>query len=332
MQIPKRESWQIFGASGSRMLKRAVKLGRCSYCGQPVPLMRAAHPECQQRHSIAVETIPTFFSKFLGSDLSPTRFCELLRNAADFSYLTPAELADLIRASVKQMFEGILATRLLTDAELVRARELADAAEAMIGTNLDVDALFAKIAILNACQNNVIANLVTVTSQLPFDLQKSETVVWIFNNVVSVGKSKSLRKTKLFDLDLTAKPQYYGYSQFKEASPPKRRLGRRKGDLLLTSRNLYIIDNDAESSRWPLSKVLTVSIYPNGIGIECDPKDQRDRVFAVDDVWFAANLLAGLLSLTRQASAPIKATEPTEPIESPIAEAPATETPPVEAP
>lgn len=299
------------------MLKRAIKLGRCSYCGQPVPLMRAAHPECQQRHSMAVETIPTFFSKFLGSDLSPTRFCELLRNAADFSYLTPRELADLIRASVKQMFEDSMATRLLAEAELVRARELTDAAEALIGEDLEVDALFAKIAILNACQNDDVPNLVDVTSQLPFDLHPSETVIWIFNDVVSLRKKKSREKTKLFDLDLNARNKYYGYSLFKAANPPKRRLGRsRKGDLLLTSRNLYIIDNDAESSRWPLWKVQTISVYPGSIRIECDPKDQRDRVFAVDDVWFAANLLGGLLSMTRPAS---------DPIDQPVAETPVSE-------
>jgi hypothetical protein len=290
-------------------------MARCKYCRKYAGFWKKFHPECQERHDRAMAQIPLFFPKFFQSDLPIDRFTELLRGAAEGSFVRKNELTELAAQGLSNVAKNILDQRLLTAADVER---MSDVARSLKPRTLTRDIIphdtFAKVDVLQSLRDGNIPNLVSVAGPMPIELGQGETVIWIFNYVSSFGEPAAAEKPPAGAKKAPAEGEvapvplalqsgaYYGPSAFERARLPAARVPQdADGDMVVTDRNLFFLTSTAEPRRIPIAKIIALSAYANGIHIVCDESiPDRVQTFGLDDAWFAANMLLGLVLLARR--------------------------------
>jgi hypothetical protein len=244
--------------------------------------------------------IPAFFEKALNSALAADRFDELLRNAASASYITPSQLRSLAVTGIGAMTQSTLADHLLTEAEEERVIEIADA----VGLTLDAipaaDDNLIKANVLRELDAGRIPDRVTVVGALPIDLEPDESVVWIFNETKTYRASRS-KKDEPVELPTTSPisnlPLYYSPATLGEDGGNAAGLVEESvGDLVVTTKQLFMIWSERQRS-FPYSKIAGFHARREGFLITRGATQDRVVLFAVNDPWFAANLIARLLRL-----------------------------------
>ena len=275
-------------------------MAKCIHCGKPTGLFRRYHADCRAKYDLAMTMIPAFFEKALNSSLAADRFDELLRNAAAASYVTPLQLRALAIAGISAMTQATLADHLLTDAEEERIIDIADA----VGLTLDAipkaDDKLIKANVLRELDSGRIPDRVTVIGALPIDLEPDEAVVWIFNQTKTY-RSNRPKTDETVEPPATSPiahlPLYYSVSTLGEDGGNTAGLVEESvGDLVVTTRQLFMIWNERQRS-FPYSKIAGFHARRDGFLITRGPAQDRVVLFAVDDPWFAANLVARLLRM-----------------------------------
>ncbi len=279
---------------------------KCIHCGRPAGLFRRYHAECRAKYDLAMTMIPAFFEKALNSSLAADRFDELLRNAAAASYIAPSQLRSLAVSGIGAMTEATLADHLLTDAEEERIIEIADA----VGLTLDAiptaDDRLIKANVLRELDAGGIPDRVTVVGALPIELAPDEAVVWIFNQTKTYRSSRP-KKDEPVELPATSPiahlPLYYSAATLGEDGGHAAGLVEELvGDLVVTTHQLFMIWGERQRS-FPYSKIAGFHARRDGFLITRGAAQDRVVLFAVDDPWFAANLVARLLRLSTPAKA-----------------------------
>jgi hypothetical protein len=285
-------------------------MAKCIHCGRPAGLFRRYHAECRAKYDLAMTMIPAFFEKALNSSLAGDRFDELLRNAAAASYIAPAQLRSLAISGIAAMTESTLADHLLTEAEEERIIEIADA----VGLTLDAipkaDDKLIKANVLRELDAGRIPDRVTVVGDLPVELAADESVVWIFNQtkIYRSGRSKRREPARLPSTSPIAHlPLYYSATMLDaDGGNPARLVEEAVGDLVVTTNQLLTVWRERQRSI-PYAKIVGFRARRDGFLIARGGSQDSVVLFAVDDPWFAANLVARLLRLSPPAEAETEA-------------------------
>ena len=147
--------------------------------------------------------------------------------------------------------------------------------------------------------NGVIPSHVAVSGALPFNFQKGEQLVWLFNGVnyledktrreyVGGSRGVSVRVVKGVYYRVGA---YQGHS----ISHTERTVVD-TGLLAITNKSLYF-GGSQKSFRIAFPKIVSFQPYSDGIAIMRDSANAKAQVFVTGDGWFTHNLLANLAQL-----------------------------------
>lgn len=135
-------------------------MGSCVHCGRPAGMLQRRHRECEARHKHAITLISTLFPQFIKGRAPADRFSELLRVAAEASFVTPDELRSLIASGIDQIIGNISQERVsLTEvqrlAELVRTLPPDDSARVSFNERL------AQLNIISELQDGRVPNSIS---------------------------------------------------------------------------------------------------------------------------------------------------------------------------
>lgn len=140
----------------------------------------------------------------------------------------------------------------------------------------------------------------SITGDLPLNLQKSERVIWVFPNTEYledktrrryVGRSEgaSIR---------IMKGVYYRVGAFKgHPVDYTERVSHGRGLLALTTKHLYY-HGASKSFRIPYSKIVSFEPFANGVGVMRDAATAKPQTFVTGDGWFTYNVLANVNNIT----------------------------------
>ena len=156
-------------------------MAKCLYCGQFVRPLSKYHTECKGRHDRAISMIPGFFSKIMGSVISPEQFGTLLRAAADACFVTSDELQLLCVDGMRSVIASISQDRPPTPAEVERVANFLDSIESYYLGGLDLDEALAKARIIAELYDGRDPSPMSVVGPMPIDFGNGERVLWIFN-------------------------------------------------------------------------------------------------------------------------------------------------------
>jgi hypothetical protein len=130
---------------------------------------------------------------------------------------------------------------------------------------------------------------------LPINFQKSEQVIWVFQDVEYLQpRTRTTYEGRSSGYSFRiAKGVYYRVGQFK-GNPVQstHNVIVDKGILAITNKHLYFA-GQAKSLKIRFDKIISFQPYSDAIGINRDGVTRAD-IFKTDDGWFAYNLISNI--------------------------------------
>lgn len=219
----------------------------------------------------------------------------------DSSLISREEQSELVLDVWKEELRRTLEDGVVDAAEETKLLAYADA-HSLTNEDLDKDGSFSKLVkgrVLDDLLNNRLPARVTVNFALPFNFQKGESVVWLFQSTryledrnkrtyVGTSQGASIR---------VAKGLYYRVGAFKgTAVDTTVRTLVDTGTLVFTNKNIYFAGS-SKSFRVPYSKVVSFEPFADGFGFVRDASTAKPQIFATGDGWFSFNAATNLARL-----------------------------------
>lgn len=271
----------------------------CRYCGLPAGFLRWVHDDCKRLHEDGTAQILALISSqpFHAVDTLPDQ----IQSICSKSYIASEERTQLLLKGWKAALENCLEDGALDEAEesyLANLRNKFDLSQ----LDLDRDGSYsraAKAAVLRSVMNGEIPQKVQIQGALPFNFQKGEKIVWVFQGV-SYVEDKTYRRYVGSSSGVSvrvARGVYYRMSGYRgHPIDYNQRTKLDVGTLAITDKSLYF-GGTTKSFRIPFKKIVSFQPFTDGIGLFKDTANARAQIFITQDGWFTHNLLTNLCHL-----------------------------------
>jgi hypothetical protein len=156
-----------------------------------------------------------------------------------------------------------------------------------------------KAAVIREVLEGKIPQRITISGALPFNFQKGEMLIWVFQGVTYCEARTSISYQGSFQGVSTrvAKGLYYRTGGFRgHPVPTTQTLPVDTGILGVTNKHLYF-SGSKESFRVAYNKIVTFDAYSDGLGIQRDARSAEPQIFVTDDGWFVNSLASNLAKL-----------------------------------
>ena len=160
-------------------------MGNCKYCGQSAGLFKSVHKECQEKHAKSANKIISFISEAYLRKTDLKSIEDNITQIAASCFMNDHDKTDLIIKGWTDLLETALEDGVISEEEETRLLQIANHFS-LDQTNLDQDGSytrFIKALVLRDLYNGILPNRMNVTGQVPFNLMKSERIIWLFNPV-----------------------------------------------------------------------------------------------------------------------------------------------------
>ena len=276
-------------------------MGNCIYCGKPVGFLRKSHKECKLRYEKGKNEIISLVGKVgsAGGDLKQLEAS--LKQVASRANIDPSAMRSLVVIGWERAVDAAFDDGILTEDEENALSELKEYFS-LSQQELDRNGAFTKIvkgAILRDILDGKIPERVRIDGNLPFNLQKTEKIVWVFQGVdyyeqktrtryVGGSQGVSIR---------IAKGVYYRTGGFKgERVQTSETIHADTGLLGVTNKHIYFAGT-SKRFRINYNKIVAFEPYSDGIGIQRDAQTAKPQTFVTGDGWFTYNLITNLAQM-----------------------------------
>lgn len=276
-------------------------MGRCSICGQGAGLFRTVHKACKARLEQATHAIEAQLHEAINGARSLDAVVPWVRQTAQLGRLSP----DRLRALLTQRWEGsvgdFLDDGLLDEREERLLLAYADAF-GLSPEQLDVNGAYTRASIAGALRDltqDKIPERFATQGDVPFNLQKSETLVWIFPRTEYLEERTHREYVGGYSgvSVRVARGLYFRTGGFRGHPVERVALEPRDTGLLgLTTKHVYFHGTSA-SFRVPYRKIVSFRAYDDGMGIQKDGARARPQIFVTGDGWGVYNLTRNLARL-----------------------------------
>jgi hypothetical protein len=278
-------------------------MANCRYCLQPAGLLKKFHKECLEKYEGTKSKIELLIKDFIKGDSNNLlgKFKEDLTVLATNNFINNTELNNLIVGGWEKSVEGAFEDGILSNEEENHLIEVATYF-GMQDENLNKNDYYQKLikgALLRELMEGKIPERIKIDGDLPFNFQKNEKVVWLFQNVellenrtrrqyVGAYQGVSVRITKGI---------YYRTGGFK-GNPVNtvETIHTDTGLLATTDKHIYF-QGAIKGFKIPYNKIVSYTPYSNGIGVQKDGVSAKPQSFITNDGWFIYNLITNLSSL-----------------------------------
>ena len=285
-------------------------MGDCKYCSKPAGIFRKKHKECEEKFldekrekeqkaaSDKKDIITVVEAAAMGQSTVEEVKAKLMSVSETFDeFACKRFLVEGWERAVNHCLEdGILSVE--EEHKLVAFLNVFSMKQA----DADQNGAYTKVAqaaILRDLVEGKIPQRTTIQGSVPFNFKKNEKLVWLFKGVKYleqktrrsfVGRSQGVSIR-------IAKGLYYRVGEFKgQPVETTETVHLDTGLLGITDQHIYFA-GETKSFRVPYGKIVTVSPYSDGIGIQRDSATAKPQSFIVGDGWFVNNLVANLCKL-----------------------------------
>jgi hypothetical protein len=277
-------------------------MGDCRYCGEPVGFLRSVHKECQTKHDFGKAEITSLVKRAahdasaIGS-LKPTS-----EGIAEKKFIQRSDISAAVIEGWEKAVDGAFEDGVLTKEEQTNLDEI-QKLFALEQNDLDKNGAYTKLvkgAVLRELLSGNIPEKVSVKGNFPFNLQRDEKLVWLFQGV-QYYEQKTRRHYEGGSSGVSirvARGVYFRTSGFR-AHPVEttENVHVGTGILALTNKHLYFAGG-TKSFRVPYKKIVSFESYSDGIGIQRDAASAKPQTFVTGDGWFTYNLAMNLSQLS----------------------------------
>lgn len=232
---------------------------------------------------------------------SLTNLNDRLVEIAKDSFIPPDQVREALIDGWKQAVNHFLEDSNLDAQEEARLTRFA---ERFALTQEDLDKTgaytqFVKGVVLRELMEGKVPSRFHPVGGLPFNFQKSEALIWAFNNV-AYYEEKTRRQYVGGSHGVSfriAKGVYYRVGAFRgQPVETTERVHVDTGLLAVTTKHLYF-QGQTKTFRVRLDKVISFMPYSDGVGIQRDAATAKPQFFITGDGWFTYNLLINTAKL-----------------------------------
>ena len=273
----------------------------CIYCKTPAGLMKKAHRDCKQKHFKATEKIIQLVSDAIMENPDYSLLAKRSKGIASTSYIDGSKLKALFIEGYGEAVERAFDDGVLSEEEESSFELFQDFFKLTQEDLSKNDAIFrlTKGAILREVLEGKLPKRIEINGQLPFNFQKSESLVWLFKDVdyyeektrtryVGGSRGVSVR---------IAKGVYYRAGAFKgERIKTSETIHADNGLMAVTNKHLYFSGN-SKRFRVKFDKIVAFEPFSDGIGIQKDAATAKPQSFKTGEGWFTYNLITNLANL-----------------------------------
>jgi hypothetical protein len=283
---------------GGQSRQRRIVMGRCSYCGENAGFLRSYHRACEDRHNQGWEQMLDLSSQVALNPAASDDLMGELGRLQQSSYVDP----DGVRRALIEGWQG--AVERCLDDHLISEAEQESLSQYQERYALDREELDRNGAYTHLVQGTIIRELtegkipdrVKIDGTLPFNFQKSEQLVWVFQRVPYYElRTRRQRVGGYGGVSVRVmKGVYYHTGGFRSRSVEQTDTELVDTGLLgITTKHIYFA-GPLKRFRVPYNKVVTFEPYSDGIGIMRDAASARPQTFVTGDGWFVYNLVTNL--------------------------------------
>ncbi|ROR02934.1 hypothetical protein [Desulfosoma caldarium] len=276
-------------------------MGQCIYCGKPAGFLKKKHKKCEQQHEKGKSEIISLVGKIgaAGGDLHQLE--RSIERVASMSFIDKNTLKSLLVSGWERAVNIAFDDGLLSEKEESALIELKEHF-ALPEEILDKNGAYSKLekgAVLRDIMNGTLPERIKIDVSLPFNFQKTEKVVWVFQGVnyyEEKTRTRYVGGSQGFSIRI-AKGLYYRTGAFKgERVQTSETVYADTGLLGITNKHIYFAGS-VKRFRIAYNKIVTFEPFSDGIGIQRDAQTVRPQLFETGDGWFTYNLIRNLAQL-----------------------------------
>jgi hypothetical protein len=275
-------------------------MGICVYCHKPAGFLRTAHKECKKQHQSGEQRILSLVAGMTAKSVSEKQLEAIIKNEAKNSFIDEKTQKKLIIAGWEQAVERAFDDGLLSQEEEDALVELQTHFN-LTQDSLDTHGAYSKVvkgAVLRDILSGKIPERVKIAGALPFNLQKNEILVWVFQNV-DYYEEKTCTHYKGGSHGVSirvAKGIYYRVGAFKGRRVQTQEAIHDTGLLGVTNKQIYFAGS-TKRFRIGYNKIVAIEPYSNGISILRDAATAKPQTFVTGEGWFIYNLMTNLAQI-----------------------------------
>lgn len=276
-------------------------MGICIYCKNPAGFLRKKHMECQKKFIAGNNEIKELIKSSASTNSNIKELKSKINEIASNSYIAEPELKNIIYEGWKLAIEQAFEDGVLSKQEEDKLGDIIENFE-FNKNSLNTDPAYMKLvkgAILRDILEGKIPERVSISGNLPFNFQKSEKIIWVFQNV----KYYEMRTYKQYVGGYQgasiriAKGLYYKVGSFRgNPVETNKMIQIDTGTLAITDSYIYF-GGPLKSFRIKYDKIVTFEPYSDGLGIQRDAQTAKPQIFVTGDGWFTSNLIMNIAKM-----------------------------------
>jgi hypothetical protein len=276
-------------------------MGDCQFCGQPAGFLRKKHAECEARHVQGSEQMVALARSTVAGGEPIDALEGKLSDIARSTRQTDGQALQALIRGWELEVDRALEDGVLSVEEEKRLISFQNRFSLEQST-LDRTGAFsrvAKAAVLRDLLEGKVPNRIKVNGALPFNFQKGETLIWLFNSVRYLeSRTRTHYEGRSQGVSLRImKGVYYRTGTFRGYPVQTMQMAPvDTGALGVTTRHIYFA-GPMKSFRITLNKIVSYTPYSDGVGVQRDAMTAKPQVFITGDGWFTYNLLMNLGNL-----------------------------------
>lgn len=273
-------------------------MGTCQYCGQDAGFFRKQHDECHRKYENSFSQMVSLAASAAKNSSALQSLEQQLSNIESSTIPVRVNRRQALICGWEQAVNDILNDNVLSpteEAQVMSYVQKFGLSQGDLNTNGAFTRLVYGCALRDVLDKGYTSRAV-ITFQLPFNLQKNETLVWCFRNVACYEE-------KIYK-------SYVGQSQgmsFRVMRGVYYRVGSSRGYPVETSKTEHVdtgvlgvttqhiyFSGSKKSFRIPYKKIVSFTPYADGIGICKDAANAKPQTFITGEGWFVYNLVMNL--------------------------------------
>ncbi len=276
-------------------------MGNCKYCGKPAGILSTKHSKCQHMFDYGINKITELVKSSVSNDSSLIDLKKVATRISSSNYIPQMELNSALHKGWREAVEKAFDDGLLSEKEETRLGEMIEAF-GFDKDSLNSDESYIKMvkgAVLRDVIEGRIPERMKIIDNVPFNLQKSEKLVWLFKNV----KYYEMRTRRQyvggyqgFSVRI-AKGLYYRAGAFRgHPVETTEMVHMNTGILGVTNDHIYFT-GASKAFRIKYDKIVSFEPYSDGLGVQREGQTAKPQVFVTGDGWFTGNLIMNLAKL-----------------------------------
>lgn len=281
-----------------------LKFGRCEYCHEK-NWFGFPHSECKEKNNIGWEKMISLASEAAKNGEASNKLKNELMKITEYSFIPQSRIKDAIILGWEKALDNVLEANILSEegeSKLIGFAKYHSLSQDDLDTNGSYTRAIQSCTLRDVMSGNSIIPRIKTDVPIPFNLLKSEILVWIFG------------KTQYYEEKTRTQRQYVGGYQGVSLRIMKGvyyRVGAFKGHpiintttsmehidtgiLGITDKHLYFVGS-RKSFRIPYKKIVSFIPYNDGIAVHREAVTAKPQIFKTGDGWFIYNLVNNLSS------------------------------------